>query len=138
MKHGISDVNPGQNYPRRTEETRRAYCQIAQRRKGPMIQVGAEFNGRWMTALIDSGSSENFISEKLVQEIGAKVKTHGNITIERFDGTEAKYMMKTTTLRYGIRNVKFQDDFRVIPVGTGCEVILGRETRATLLRNRGQ
>jgi Aspartyl protease len=45
-----------------------------------MIQVGAEFNGRWMTALIDSGSSENFISEKLVQEIGAKVKTHGNIT----------------------------------------------------------
>jgi hypothetical protein len=57
-----------------------------------------------MTALIDSGSSENFISEKPVQEMGAKVRTHGNMTIERFDRTEAECRMKTTSLRYKIRN----------------------------------
>jgi hypothetical protein len=73
----------------------------------------AKFNGRWMTALID------FINERPVQEIGAKVRTHGNMTIERFDRTEAEYRMKTTTLRYKIRNGEFQNKFKVIPMGMG-------------------
>jgi Retroviral aspartyl protease len=125
LKYEICNGNQELNYLRKTKKPRRVYCQMVQERKGPMIQLKVIFQGEPLTALVDSGSSENFISERLVQEIGAEVISRGNMTIERFDGTEANYRFRTTTLKYRISKGEFKDEFRVIPMGTGCEVILG-------------
>jgi Retrotransposon gag protein/Retroviral aspartyl protease/Zinc knuckle len=124
--HETSDKNRARYHPKNMKKTRPAYCLMVQeKRKGPVIQVGVILDKRRIEALIDSGSTENFISETVMQEINAQIKTRGTITIERFDGTEAEYESKTATLRYRIEDREFQDEFKIIPMGTGCEVILG-------------
>jgi hypothetical protein len=91
----------------------------------PSIRIKVRIGGVEGHALIDSGSTANFLSDRFAREIAAETENKGTMTVTRFDGTKAEFPLEITTVRYWIQGQGYQDEFRIIPMGDGTQVILG-------------
>ena len=76
-------------------------------------------------ALIDSGSTANFMSQDFAEKVKAESKESGTMTVTRFDGTQTNLPLKIANMRYWIQGQHQYDEFRIIPMGDDTELILG-------------
>jgi Retroviral aspartyl protease len=89
------------------------------------IKIRIQVNGKQGNALIDSGSTENFISRKFAKGLVKEIESQGNMTVTRFDGTQVQFPIRKAIVSYRIQGQEYTDEFRIIPMGDGTEIILG-------------
>jgi hypothetical protein len=95
------------------------------------FKVWADFGGRRVLTLIDSGATSNFINSKLVEELKLKVTETPVYVIEVGNGEKVRNCGVCEELKFNIQDVKFQQHFFIMEL-SGSEVVLGMYWLASL------
>ena len=79
---------------------------------------------RTLFVLIDTGSTHNFIDEKVAEKLGCELLPAGTTRVAVADGSKLGVSAKINNLQWSFQHNSFTADFMVIPLG-GCDMVLG-------------
>ncbi len=81
---------------------------------------------RPLTALVDSGATNNFIKRShLIRNSRVKVKDHGPMVLRLADGKSIKMPKLVASLRYQLHGISVKDEFYAIDMDERFDCILG-------------
>nr|DAD19760.1 TPA_asm: hypothetical protein HUJ06_021223 [Nelumbo nucifera] len=93
---------------------------------GRIMKVKGKVGGEEVTALVDSGSTHNFLSTKLAQRVGLKPTKDGQFKVAVVNGQTLVSPGKCFAVSLMLQDVPLQIDFYLLPID-GYEVILGTQ-----------
>lgn len=100
-------------------------------RTGDTMQVKTQVGGQELVALIDSGSTHNFLSEAAVRDLNMKVQPHIGLCVVVANGERMPCVGFSAGTPIAIESEDFAVDLCVIPLG-GYDIVLGTQWLATL------
>ncbi|KAI4302130.1 hypothetical protein MLD38_037914 [Melastoma candidum] len=98
---------------------------------GNTMQLGIELGGASLVALLDSGSTHNFISEAAAQRTGLPLQHRPHLTATVANGERVSCLGVIRQTALTIHDDVFTADLFVIPLA-GYDVVLGTQWLATL------
>ncbi|KAI4330765.1 hypothetical protein MLD38_029019 [Melastoma candidum] len=98
---------------------------------GSTMQLGIELGGASLVALLDSGSTHNFISEAAAQRTGLPLQHRPHLTATVANGERVSCLGVIRQTALTIHDDVFTADLFVIPLA-GYDVVLGTQWLATL------
>lgn len=84
-----------------------------------------------ITALVDSGSTHNFLHPRLAQRLLCRVEMAATLDVRIVDGGRLKCSGCCPALSVRVQKFSFTADFYVLPLG-GCDMVLGAQWLRTL------
>ena len=88
------------------------------------LRLPVTINGKTILALIDSGSTHNFIHPNIVKSLGLPTTTKGILSIETIEGRKSMPAIVCTNLGFSMGKLKDLDEFFVIDMNR-YDMILG-------------
>lgn len=67
--------------------------------------------------LIDSGSTHNFLDQRIAERLGCKMQDVGARRVKVADGNKLKVRAKVDSFQWTFQNETFKEDMMVIPLG---------------------
>ena len=95
------------------------------------FRVTAAVNKRPLSILIDTGSTHNFLDERMAARLGYPIIQIPPFSITVADGGQLSCDKKAESLTWSLQNNAFQTTFYILPLG-GCDVVLGVQWLKTL------
>jgi hypothetical protein len=114
-----------------TEQPRISLIAIAGVRTCDTMQVGVRLDAVNVTALLDSGSTHNFISARVAASCGLCFIPQMDITVTIANGDRVPASGVFRSANFIIGSEQFAVDFFVLPLG-GYDMVLGTDWLATL------
>lgn len=96
-----------------------------------IMRVPAKIKGCSLMALLDTGSSHNFLNRAWVSRIGMKAEEGARLSVMVANGEKLPCMGHLPGIPIEIQGNQFQVDFFVISL-EGCDAVLGAQWLATL------
>ncbi|XP_068651577.1 uncharacterized protein [Aristolochia californica] len=88
------------------------------------MQVHAVIHNLMLVALVDSGSTHNFLSQTAAQQLGLPVQHNSGLSVLVDNGTKLSSLGVCSAVRFDIEGHPFEPDFLVIPLA-GFDLVLG-------------
>ncbi|KAL4379068.1 hypothetical protein GQ457_02G036740 [Hibiscus cannabinus] len=95
------------------------------------MKLELEIAGKKLIALLDSGSTHNFISWNAIKLLGLKVERRKRVKVIVADGSSLETLGECTKVEWKVQNKCFITDFLVLAL-KGSDVVLGVQWLATL------
>ncbi|KAK3146065.1 hypothetical protein QOZ80_3BG0261070 [Eleusine coracana subsp. coracana] len=90
------------------------------------IRIRALVNNHVLVMLLDSGSSHSFISSRMVHKLGCAKKQIRPRVVQVVNGDTIPCNSEVPTFSWWVPNVTFQQDMKVVPLGS-YDAILGMD-----------
>ena len=100
-------------------------------RSSETMQVRIQLGGASLLALLDSGSTHNFVSEEAAARTSLKLRPRGNMKVTVANGERVSCPGVYRAVSFSITGEPFSTDFFALPLA-GYDVVLGTEWLASL------
>lgn len=95
------------------------------------MRVTGTYNKKPLHILIDSGSTQNFLDERVAKKLGCKMVLIKPSSVSVADGNVLVTKPECKHLKWVLQNTKFEGDFKVLSLGF-CDMVLGVQWLQTL------
>jgi len=95
------------------------------------MQVRVQMGGTTLLALLDSGSTHNFVSEEAAARTSLQLQSRGSMKVTVANGNRVPYPGAYRAVPFSINGDRFTTDFFALPLA-GYDVVLGTDWLAAL------
>lgn len=122
----INEVEDVENYFPASEGPKVSLNAISGKVSPKTMRVRGFLNGKLITILMDSGSTHNFVDERLVEKAKLKVSSQHRMPVMVATRVTVSSLGRCLNVQLQMQGLEVIVDFYVLPLG-GCDVVMGIE-----------